>query len=171
MKRFVSILLLLMLILTSCSGGSTNTGNTGTDAPTGGEGSNKVMKEYATVYDTETTTLDYLVSSLSETREIVYQLIEGLVDFDKYGVMVPAVADSWEISPDGLVYTFKLKEGTYWYTSAGEQYAEVTAQDFVDAAKYVLTVENESTTSNIVYEVIKNAEKYFDNFINYIACS
>jgi oligopeptide transport system substrate-binding protein len=166
MKRFVSMLLLLVLILTACSSPSSNTGtNTGNGAPKGNEGSGKVMKEYTTVYSSESTTLNYLVSSLSENTEIVYQLVEGLVDFDKYGVMIPSVAESWEVSPDGLVYTFKLKEGIYWYTNTGEKYAEVTAQDFVDAAKYVLTIENESTTSNIVYEVIKNAEKYFDKEI------
>ena len=168
MKRLVSILLLLMLILTACSSPITNTGtpnaNTGNEAPDSNEGS-KVMKEYTTVYSSETTTMNYLVSSLSENTEVVYQLVEGLVDFDKYGVMIPSVADSWEISPDGTVYTFKLKEGIYWYTSTGEQYAEVTAQDFVDAAKYVLTIENESSMSNIVYEVIKNSEKYFDKEI------
>ena len=153
MKRLVSILLLLMLILTACSSPTTNTGtpnaNTGNEAPDSNEGS-KVMKEYTTVYSSETTTMNYLVSSLSENTEVVYQLVEGLVDFDKYGVMIPSVADSWEISPDGTVYTFKLKEGIYWYTSTGEQYAEVTAQDFVDAAKYVLTIENESSMSNML---------------------
>lgn len=165
MKKILSLILVLMLIFTACSGGSTNTGaNTPTDTPKE-EGNSKIMKEYTTVYDTETTTLDYLVSSLSETREIVYNLVEGLVDFDKYGVMIPSVADSWQVSDDGLVYTFKLKEGTYWYTNTGEQYAEVTAQDFVDAAKYVLDVDKESSMSNIVYDVIKNGEAYFDKEI------
>lgn len=162
MKRLVSLLLVLMLVLSGCGGGSTNTGG---DAPKANGEEGKEMKEYTTVYDTETTTLDYLVSSLSETREIVYNLVEGLVDFDKYGVMVPSVADSWEVSPDGLVYTFKLKEGIYWYTNTGEQYAEVTAQDFVDAAKYVLDINNESSMSNIVYDVIKNAKPYFNKEI------
>lgn len=160
MKRLVCLLVILMMILTSCSSGSA-----GADAPQTPVKSGKVMKEYTTVYDTETTTLDYLVSSLSETREIVYNLVEGLVDFDKYGVMVSSVADSWEISDDGLTYTFKLKEGTYWYTNNGEQYAEVTAQDFVDAAKYVLDVDKESSMSNIVYDVIKNAKPYFNKEI------
>lgn len=169
MKRFISIFLLLMLILTSCSSGSqtsTPTPGPGSEGPSGEEVPAKVMKEYTTVYDTETTTLNYLVSSLSETREIIYQLVEGLVDFDKYGVMVPSVADSWKVSDDGLVYTFKLKEGIYWYTNTGEQYAEVVAQDFVDAAEYVLTIENESSMSNIVYEVIKNGEQFFDKEIS-----
>lgn len=161
MKKLISLMLTLMLILTSC-GGSTNTG-TGSSAAS--DESSKAMKEYTTVYDTETTTLNYLISSLSETREVVYNLVEGLVDFDKYGVMVPSVADSWEVSPDGLTYTFKLKEGIYWYTNEGEQYAEVTAQDFVDAVKYVLDVDNESSMSNIVFEVIKNAKPYFDKEI------
>lgn len=162
MKRLISLLLALMLVLTACGGGSTSAGNDATKTP--GEVASE-MKEYSTVYDTETTTLDYLVSSLSETREIVYNLVEGLVDFDKYGVMVPSVADSWGISEDGLTYTFKLKEGIYWYTNTGEQYAEVTAQDFIDAAKYVLDVDNESSMSNIMYDVIKNAKPYFNKEI------
>jgi len=161
MKRLISLILTLMLILTSC-GGSTNAR---TDSPAASDESSKAMKEYTTVYDTETTTLNYLVSSLSETREVVYNLVEGLVDFDKYGVMVPSVADSWEVSPDGLRYTFKLKEGIYWYTNTGEQYAEVTAQDFVDGVKYVLDVDNESTMSNIVYEVIRSGEPYYNKEI------
>ncbi len=161
MKKLISLILTLMIILTSC-GGSTNAG---TDSPAASNESSKAMKEYTTVYDTETTTLNYLVSSLSETREVVYNLVEGLVDFDKYGVMAPSVADSWEVSPDGLRYTFKLKEGIYWYTNTGEQYAEVTAQDFVDGVKYVLDVDNESTMSNIVYEVIRSGEPYYNKEI------
>lgn len=156
------MLLVLMFVLSACGGGSTDTGTVEPKTPDDVESS---MREYATVYDTETTTLDYLVSSLSETREIVYNLVEGLVDFDKYGVMIPSLADSWEISPDGLTYTFKLKEGVYWYTNTGEQYAEVTAQDFSDAAKYVLDVDNESSMSNIMYDVIKNAKPYFNKEI------
>lgn len=155
MKRLMSLLLILMLVITSCS--------TGTDA---NQMSDEGMKEYFTVYDTETTTLNYLVSSLSETREIVYNLVEGLVDFDKYGVMVPSVADNWTVSDDELVYTFNLKEGIYWYTCTGEQYAEVTAQDFVVALKYVLTMDNESTMSNVVYDVIKNSKQYYYNEID-----
>lgn len=158
MKRLLSLLLVMMLILTSCGG------STSTDTPANDSG--KVMKEYTTVYDTETTTLDYLVSSLSETTQIVYQLVEGLVDFNKYGVMIPSVAESWEVSSDGLTYTFKLREGIYWYTNTGEKYAEVTAQDFVDSAKYVLDIKNESSMSNIVYDVIKNAKPYYDKEIS-----
>lgn len=74
MKRILSLLLVLMLILTACGGGSTNTGtNTPADTPKNEEKS-KVMKEYTTVFDTEVTSLDYLVSSLTETREIAYVL-------------------------------------------------------------------------------------------------
>ena len=157
MKRLLSLLLVVMLILTACGGNTSTTPSTTALSDTG-----KAMKEYTTVYDTEVESLDYLVSSLSETREIVYNLVDGLVDFDKYGGVQPCIADSWEISEDGLTYTFKLKEGLYWYTNTGEQYTEVTSQDFVDAAKYVLDVNNESSMSNIVFDVIKNAKPYFD---------
>lgn len=159
-KRFLPMFLLLIFVLalTSCTNGSPAGTITGNDPPENG----KIMREYTTVYSSESTTLNYLVSSLSENTDIIFQLVEGLVDFDKYGVMIPSVAESWDISTDGTVYTFKLKEGIYWYTNTGAQYAEVVAQDFVDAAEYVLTIENESSMSNIVYEVLKNGQKFFD---------
>ena len=64
--------------------------------------------------------------------------VDGLVDFDKYGVMIPCLATDWEISDDELTYTFHIREGVNWYTCDGEEYAPVTAHDFVDAAKWLL---------------------------------
>jgi len=157
MKRLLSLLLVVMLVLTACGSNTATKPSTTSPSKTA-----KDMKEYNTVYDTEVVTLNYLYSSLSETREITYNLVDGLVDFNKYGGVEPCIAESWKMSEDGLTYTFKLKEGLYWYTNTGEQYAEITSQDFIDAAKFVLEVNNESSTSNIIFDVIKNAKPYFD---------
>ena len=61
-----------------------------------------------------------------------------------------------------LVWTLKIREGVKWVTHDGEEYAEVTAHDWVDAARYLLNPANESKTANIFYSVIKNAEEYYN---------
>ena len=77
----------------------------------------------------------------------------------------PSLATSWTVSDDGLVYTFKIREGVYWYDYRGNPVAEVVAQDWVDAMKYVLTPENASATANIAYNVIKNGRAYYNGEI------
>ena len=52
--------------------------------------------------------------------------------------MQPALAESWEISDDGLTYTFHIREGAKWFTSEGEEYADVTANDFVAGFHHML---------------------------------
>jgi len=60
------------------------------------------------------------------TREVLYNIFEGLVKPDKDGKLVPAVAESYEISPDGKTYTFVLRDGVRFHN--GET---VTAEDVV----------------------------------------
>lgn len=79
--------------------------------------------------------------------------------------MMPSAAVEWTESEDGLTYTFKLREGVNWYTSTGEPYAEVTADDFVTGMKWILTKDNASSSANTIYNVIKNAEAYYNGEI------
>ena len=51
--------------------------------------------------------------------------------------VIPSLAEDWSVSKDGLTYTYKLRKGVKWYTSEGEEYAEVTAHDFVTGLKHV----------------------------------
>ena len=122
-------------------------------------------KDYTVVYSAELAHINYLVSSLSTCTRFTENYVDALVDFDKYGRTIPSLATDWEISEDGMVYTFHLREGVNWYTCDGESYAPVIAQDFVDAAKWLLTKENASTTANIFYSVVKNGKQYFNGEI------
>lgn len=58
-------------------------------------------------------------------------IMEGLVILGENGSLHPGVAESWDISEDGLVYTFHLRKDAVWVTDKGEEYAPVTAHDFV----------------------------------------
>ncbi|MGO7917293.1 ABC transporter substrate-binding protein, partial [Rhizobium ruizarguesonis] len=67
------------------------------------------------------------LGDLRENR-IAGEIFEGLVTEDAKDNPIPGQAESWTISPDGKVYTFKLRDGIKW--SDGQP---VTAGDFVFA--------------------------------------
>ncbi len=120
---------------------------------TGGEG------ELHLLYSSEVSTLNYLKTSSISEMEIPANTIDTLVETDNKGNLVPALATEW--SQDGLVWTFKLREGVKWIDHTGAEVAEVTAQDFVDAMKYQLTPEYEAANARNFFGVIANAEEYY----------
>lgn len=156
MKKLIPLILVLTLVLTSCG-----TSKTGTDSA-----DYKDVQEYNTVYSGEITTLNYLVTATTAEFSLAANFVDTLIDFDRYGVVTPCLATSWEESDDGLTWTLQIREGVKWYTHTGEEYADVTAHDWVDAAKYLLNPENESRTANIFYSVIENAEEYYNGEID-----
>lgn len=119
-------------------------------------------EDYYSVYSGELTTLNYLVVAAENEHSVIANVIDGLVEYDKYGVIVPSLATDWKVSSDGLVWTFNLRKGVKWVDSKGKDYAEVVAQDWVDAAKYLFDKKNASLTANIAYNVIKNGKAFFD---------
>ena len=62
---------------------------------------------------------------------------DNLMMYDCENVLQPALAESYEVSDDGLTYTFHLREGVMWVDSQGREIAELTAQDFVSAAQHL----------------------------------
>lgn len=175
MKRILSLTLVLIMIMTAFTGcgNSTDTGSsestqatssapgtsTGTSEPT------EVEQVYNTVYSGELTTLNYLITASENEFAIASNIVDSLIDYDQYGVIQPALAESWEVSDDGLVWTFKIRQGVKWYTFDKVEYAEVTAQDWVDSMAYVLNPENSSQTAQIAYSVLKNAKAFYDGEI------
>lgn len=89
---------------------------------------------------------DPQIAAGDAVRIVVRNSFEGLVALDEAGVPVPAAAERWTVSPDGLVYTFYLRKGALWHVSdtvkkgleekLPEDFApEVTAADFVFALR------------------------------------
>jgi len=156
MKKVISLMVTAMLsvsILSGCSKGAAKTEKA------------EVKQEYSTVYSGELTTLNYLVTASENEFAAAANLVDCLVDYDKYGVVKPSLAKDWTVSEDGLVWTFNLRAGVKWVDNEGKEYAEVQAQDFVDSMKYVLAKKNNSETANIAYGALKNAEKFYNGEI------
>ena len=77
---------------------------------------------------------------------------------DKYGNLVPSLAEDWTVSKDGLTYTYKLRKDAKWYTSDGEEYTGVTAKDFVTGLKHA--ADSKSDALPIVQDSIKGLDAY-----------
>ncbi|MCB2289322.1 peptide ABC transporter substrate-binding protein [Clostridium sp. CS001] len=151
MKKVVSMAIILCMVLSGCSSGGKKADEANVAA----------VQEYSTVYSGEISTLNYLITANENEFAVAANSVDCLVEHDKYGVVKPSLATDWSVSEDGLVWTFNLRQNVKWVTSEGKEYAEVQAQDFVDAMQYVLNPKNNSNTSNIAYGVLKNGEKFY----------
>lgn len=116
MKRYAKFLMIFVfsvVTLTACSGDS--------------ESSGKVLK---VAKDVELASMDQHIATDGLSFEVIAATIEGLYTLDADGNAIPAIAKSYDVSEDGLVYTFHLREDAKW--SNGEP---VTANDFVYARR------------------------------------
>jgi oligopeptide transport system substrate-binding protein len=89
---------------------------------------------------------------------IILALFEGLVSYDPKDLHpVPGVAKSWEISSDGLIYTFHLREDAKWSNSE-----PVTAQDFVQSYQRMLTPTLAAQYAYMIFNYVAGAKDYYD---------
>ena len=139
------VALLATGVLAAC-GGSQKSSNS--EAP----------KAYGYTYTADPETLDYLISGKQSTKVATSNGIDGLFTNDKYGNLAPAVAEDWSVSKDGLTYTYKIRKGVKWFTSDGEEYAEVTAKDFVNGLKHA--ADNKSAALYLAQDSVKGLGDY-----------
>ncbi|WP_377297567.1 peptide ABC transporter substrate-binding protein [Rhizobium sp. SGZ-381] len=101
----------------------------------------------------EPQTLDYAHISIDIESFVVKDLFEGLTIYDAKGEIVPGAAESWTVSDDGTVYTFKLRDNAKWSDGSA-----VTAEDFLFSLRRVEDPKTAAGYANILYP-IKNAQK------------
>lgn len=150
MKRFLSLIIAvaLMLSLASCSGGD-----------------NKAISYSLSA---SPVTLDPQFATDSNAHLIINNTFEGLVRLSADGEIIPGIAQSWNVSADGLTYTFNLKPDTEWYcpnslkSEFGEEFynkfstEKVTARDYVFAMQRAVAPETDSPSAHRLF-VIENA--------------
>ena len=121
-------------------------------------------KTFSYVYAMDPSSLDYSVTSKSSTSDVIANVVDGLLENDKYGNLIPSLAEDWSVSKDGLTYTYKLRKGVKWYTSDGEEYAEVKAQDFVTGLKHA--ADGKSDGLSLLQDSIKGLAEYISGESN-----
>ncbi|MBQ3548477.1 MAG: ABC transporter substrate-binding protein [Oscillospiraceae bacterium] len=126
MKKAISLFLSLVMlcaVLCACGDGS----GKGDEGSNGLQDARKAANEIvvAIAQDPEDS-LDPHAAASAGTREVLFNIYEGLVKTGPTGELIPAVAESYKVSEDGLVYTFTLREGVKFHN--GEP---VTAEDVI----------------------------------------
>ena len=170
-SRVMALLLASMLTLTGC-GGSQETGEENT---TSGEAGGTEQKEEASseneikdlvipmAVSRELETFNILYAQRQEDSENLTNLVDGLLEVDTKGKLVPAIAKEWGTEDGGLTWTFKLREGVKWVDVNGQEKADCNAQDFATGLEWVLNFhKNDSTNTSMPLEMIKGAKEYYE---------
>lgn len=115
-------------------------------------------KTYSSTFGADPTTFNYLLDYSGDNTNVITNLVDGLLENDNYGNLVPALAEDWSVSKDGLTYTYKLRQDAKWFTADGEEYAPIKAQDFVTGVKYA--ADNKSQALDLIQNSIKGLDDY-----------
>lgn len=119
-------------------------------AACGGGGGSKTASEsdldksYSNVYTTEPESLDYVYTNLQASSIHTMNFVEGLLAYDQYKQLEPAMAKSWEASEDGKTYTYQIRKGVKWVDADGNTYDEVKPSDWVTGLKHAVDSESEA---------------------------
>lgn len=126
--------------------------------------SNTGTSTYSSTFSANPTTFNYLLDYYADNTAVITNLVDGLLENDSYGNLVPALAEDWSVSSDGLTYTYKLRKDAKWYTADGEEYASVKAQDFVTGIKYA--ADNKGQAMDLIQNSIKGLNDYVTGVTN-----
>lgn len=152
MKKGLAILVLAALLVTLLCG----CGKSGKDV------------QIVLPLDADPEYLDPCIASSASERNLVANVFEGLLTYDENGAIVPAAAERYDVSADGLTYTFYLKDTLRWRLTniAGKVLGDakdsfdrtLTAQDFVYGLRRTIDPATGSPWAPMLL-AIKNAEK------------
>lgn len=175
MALFLCLSMALSTALTGCGGSDSNQNTAGqtngeTQSDTGSQtdagdqanaAENTGSVVYTRLYSSESSTLNYLVTSTIEEQRVGANCIDTLVEYDSDGQLKEGLATEWNYDEGQMTWTFTLREAK-WVDNTGAEVADVTAQDFVDALKYELTPEYESANAQNLFGIIAGAQEYYN---------
>ena len=154
-------------LLSACGGSKSN--NSGSTDASGAQAPNSTgatpLKEYISweSANREIESWNMLYSQTLTDANVVTNLWDGLMSFDCYGKLVPAIATSWEANEDSTVWTFHLRDDVDWVDCNGEVKEHITATDFLVGLEWVLNAsKNEANNTSMPTLYIVGAEEYYE---------
>ena len=117
-----------------------------------------VADSLTTGYSGEPSTWDALASYQSTVGQPVSMLMDTLLTYDTENVQHPALAESYDVSEDGLTYTFHLRQGMKWVTYQGTEIGEIKADDFVAGMQHA--ADASPTLASVLFGTLTNLEEY-----------
>ena len=109
-------------------------------------------------YASDPVTWDGLATSRAADTDAIINTYDGLMEYDVEGTQQPALAESYEVSDDGLTYTFHLRKDVKWTDSQGREVDTVKADDFVAGMQHMCDAQG--GLEYLVQGVIKNVSQY-----------
>ena len=175
MKKFLALLLAVVMVLSLAACGSEAPAPAPTEAPAeqpaetpaeqpAEEPTAEPVEEYtgpdtfSMIANFDITTLDYVYNNKSSNGDYVNNFVEGLLTQDSHGKLVPGMASEWSCNDDASEWYFTIRDDAVWSTSAGEEYDAVTAEDFVTGLKHA--VDSKSETLGLVADLIAGLREY-----------
>lgn len=117
-----------------------------------------ISDKYTFGYTSDPETWDAVATSNAADSEAIVNTYDGLLEYDAKNNQVPALAESYTVSEDGTVYTFKIREGINWVDYQGKVIEELTADSFVAGFQHMLDAAG--GLEYLVDGVVKNASEY-----------
>ena len=114
-------------------------------------------------YASDPVTWDGLATSRAADNDAIINTYDGLMEYDVEGTLQPALAESYEVSDDGLTYTFHLRKDVKWTDSQGREVDTVKADDFVAGMQHMCDAQG--GLEYLVQGVIKNVSQYISGEI------
>ena len=114
-------------------------------------------------YPSDPVTWDGLATSRAADNDAIINTYDGLMEYDVEGTLQPALAESYEVSDDGLTYTFHLRKDVKWTDSQGREVDTVKADDFVAGMQHMCDAQG--GLEYLVQGVIKNVSQYISGEI------
>ena len=104
-----------------------------------------------------------LYTQKAEDANVITNLWDGLLSFDCYGKVVPAIASSWEHNDDSTVWTFHLRDDVDWVDVNGEVKDHLTSKDFLVGFEWVMNAyKNEANNTSMPNDTVVGAADYYD---------
>ena len=154
-------------LLAACGEKSNNSGNGA--AASGAAAPNTTgatpLKEFISFEsgNRELESWNILYTQKAEDANVVTNLWDGLLSFDRYGKVVPAIASSWEHNEDATVWTFHLRDDVDWVDCNGEVKAHLTSKDFLVGFEWVMNaIKNEANNTSMPNDTIVGAYEYYE---------
>ena len=114
--------------------------------------------EYGYSYTSDPKTWDVLATSRQADTRAAVNTYDGLYEYDLENRLQPALAESYEVSEDGLTYTFKIKSGLVWTDSQGRKFTDIKADDFVAGMQHMMDAKG--GLEYLIQPVIVGADDY-----------
>ena len=104
-----------------------------------------------------------LYTQRAEDANVITNLWDGLLSFDCYGKVVPAIASSWEHNDDSTVWTFHLRDDVDWVDVNGEVKDHLTSKDFLVGFEWVMnSYKNEANNTSMPNDTVVGAADYYE---------